>query len=156
MEILIYDFGTIEKLEQKFVAGAEQAINTVGVIEEIKTDLFRIEEAVFSSQGRRGGGSWKQLKEDTIRRKSGSTKILQGLTGALKRSVTEPDAPYQILQITNQELYFGTDRPGAAAHQFGYSPQGIPRRPFIRILPTDINRWTGLVVSHLMRPFVSD
>lgn len=148
MEFLILEFGAKELEDQLLMAG-EAAVQTLPVMEEIQTDMFRVEEAIFSSGGRRGGGSWAQLKPDTIKKKN-SSKILVD-TGALKDSVTQPGAQFQILEITNLGIMFGTDRPWAVVQQTGSSR--VPARPFIRFLPNDVNRWTGMIARHIMKNF---
>lgn len=154
MEYVILDInGGAEKLEARLLASGQKALNLKGPLADITEDMFRIEEVVFNSNGRRGGGSWARLKDDTVRKKK-SAVILQD-TGVLKRSVTEPGAEYQILDITNEGIAFGTERPFAAVQQSGSPARNIPARPFLRFLPTDISRWNLLILSHLMEPFVT-
>lgn len=152
MEFVILDVNeSVARMVDKFEMAAEQAKNTAPVMAEISADLFRIEKAIFSSGGRRGGGSWKRLKEDTIKRK-GSEQILRS-TDALYRSVTEPGAQFQILEVTNTQVIFGTERPWAEVHQFGSANKSRPARPFIKFMPSDITRWDRMLLAHLMEPF---
>lgn len=157
------EFGLTGDVDAKFVAvllksGAKQAVDTRVVMDKIYLDMLRVEAAVFSSQGRRGGGSWASLKPDTVRRK-GTTEILMGGHGdeygpdALLRSVTEPNAPFQILHITKNSVTFGTDRPYAETQQYGSGRS--PARPFLRFTASDRSRWMGMIAEHLMKPFVS-
>lgn len=150
MEFHIFDFGTPEKLAIKLDASAEAAVNTLAPMHEIELDMFRIEEIVFSSGGRRGGGSWKKLSDSTIKKK-GDTKILRD-TDALFHSVTRPGAEFQILDVTNGGILFGTDRPWAMLQQTGNAH--VPARPFLRFLPSDIDRWCKLLLAHVVKPFV--
>jgi len=143
--------------------GAHRGRDTRIVMEKIVADMMRVEAITFKSQGRRGGGSWKKLKPNTIRKK-GTHEILmtQGAksnyTGlepnALFKSLTEPNAPFQILTITRDSIRFGTDRPYAGAQQYGSWLRFIPPRPFLRFLPTDTHRWRQMIIDHLMEPFV--
>lgn len=151
MEFLIIQNGSIEKFINKANMSAERALATVGVFLKVAEDIFRIEESIFHSEGRRGGGSWKRLKEDTIKRK-GSVEILRS-SDSLYRSVTEPGAEYQILEVDNTGIIFGTDRPWAGVQQFGSTYKNRPARPFIKFTPYDTNRWNTWIIEHLMEPF---
>lgn len=135
------------KLEQ----GALKANTMRGPLIEISVDMMKTEEAVFASQGRRGGGSWKPLKPETIKRKGNSLILIE--SGELRASLTHPGAKYQILRIGNNEIEFGTARPGAGAHQRGSKSQGLPARPFLRFTGYDESRWIRILTSHLMEPF---
>lgn len=149
--LIITDHGSSQRVAEMFALAGQAAISMEAPIAEITADLFRIEEAQFSSQGRRGGGSWKQLADSTVRRK-GSSKILRD-TDELYHSLTELDAPGQILEVSGSGIVFGTDRPWAAVHQHGSANAHIPARPFLRILPGDVNRWTQIILRHLERAF---
>lgn len=151
MEFLILDTGDADRLAVKLTESAEAATSFAEPFLEIELDMYRIEKAIFSSGGRRGGGSWKKLADSTAKRK-GDVKILRD-TDALYNSLTEPDAPYQILDITPHMLVFGTERPYSVVHQMGSTAAGVPRRPFIKFLPTDIDRWSRLLLSHVMKGF---
>lgn len=152
MEFFVLDVNaSAERVAAKLNLGADRALNNEEPMWNIVEDLFKVEAAIFSSQGRRGGGSWKRLSPDYAKRK-GNTKILKGTTDeTLFRSLTEQDAPFQILHVDNTGIEFGTDRPFAAVHQEGSRTN--PRRPFIRFTQFDINRWNQILATHLMVPF---
>lgn len=152
--ILLSDNGSAEQLARKLELSGLHALDNRTPLTEISANIFEIESAVFSSGGRRGGGSWKQLKPETIKRK-GKDEILVDYS-ALKDSLTVPGAPFQILEIGNESLVFGTNRPYAFVHQHGSVKARVPARPFIRFLPTDITRWTRIIAAHLMSPFITD
>jgi phage gpG-like protein len=161
--MVLLDFGDIEREAIRMHGGALAARDTAKPMSLIAFSMLEAEKAVFRSQGRRGGGSWKQLKDDT-KRKKGMSKILytsganEGYSSigdnALFRSVTELGAPYQVLHISDTIIEFGTDRPYAGAHEFGSKRRpDLPKRPFIRFTPYDINRWRGILWNHLLKPF---
>jgi phage gpG-like protein len=153
MEFIILDFGTPKKAATTLEFMAEQAVRMQPPLIEIVDDMFKVEAEIFASAGRRGGGSWKMLTAETAKRK-GNWQILRGTQDeSLFRSLTEPGAPFQILQISNSEIFFGTERPWASVHQEGSRDGRIPRRPFIRFLPTDITRWQRIIQRHLTKPF---
>ena len=149
--------------------GAAQAENTRPVMDRIVVDMLRVEKRIFSAQGRRGGGSWKELAPDTVRKKGvGYQNILRTSNAnpgyskiggtqsidTLYRSLTQPGAPYQILGVRNSFIRFGTSRPYAGAHQHGSWLRSIPSRPFLTFLEADYARWTRMIAEHLMEPFI--
>jgi len=150
--------------------GATKGRDTAVVMERIVADMMRVERQTFYAQGRRGGGSWKPLLPDTVRKKGvGYQNILRTdlanpgyskIGGAqsvdtLFKSLTQPGARYQILDVTNSTILFGTERPYAGAHQHGSWMRFIPARPFMTFLPTDEERWTRMMSEHLMAPFMT-
>jgi phage gpG-like protein len=144
------DFGTTDRVARVLTELGDRAYTLVEPMAEITADMFRIERTIFSSGGRRGGGSWKSLAESTVKRRKGDARILRD-TDTLYNSLTEGGAPFQILDINNGGILFGTDRTWAEVHQYGSISAGVPARPFLRFLPNDIDRWTGMIVRHLMR-----
>lgn len=149
--------------------GAAQADNTRPVMDRIVADMLGVEKRIFSAQGRRGGGSWKELAPDTVRKKGvGYQNILRTrsakpnyskIGGAqsidtLYRSLTEPGAEYQILGVRKNLIRFGTSRPYAGTHQHGSWLRSIPARPFLTFLEADYVRWNRMIAEHLMEPFM--
>ncbi len=145
-----------------FEAGQKRANNLKLPLTEIGFDILFIEKAVFASEGRRGGGSWKALKPATVRKK-GSTQILytgaaragyskQG-NDALYKSVSQLKAPYQIFEVTGKTLDFGTSAPHADKQQYGAPGKRVPARPFLKFTPADQNRWMNILLEHLTAPF---
>lgn len=151
--ILMTDHGSAEVLAKKLELSGLHALDNRVPLGEISANIFEIEDAVFSSGGRRGGGSWARLKPDTVKRK-GKDEILVDYS-ELKDSLTVPGARYQILDINNESLVFGTERPYAFVHQHGSLKAHVPARPFIRFLPSDISRWTRIIAAHLLSPFLT-
>lgn len=155
MEYVILDFeGSVAQVARNLELSAEAAINTGPVFSLIYEDMLRVEKAIFSSQGRRGGGSWKRLKPDTIKRKGHNVILVD--QGNLKQSLTEPGAPYQILNMTKTTIEFGSELATAAIHQRGAPSRNIPPRPMISFTNRDIGRWSNLLVDHLTRSLRGD
>jgi len=148
----ITDFGTPEVLMGHLRKSSFNTINMMDVMSRIVLDMMKIEKTIFSSSGRRGGGSWKRLKPETIARKGGDTRILRH-TNVLEESLTEPGAPFQILEMYSSGFEFGTSRPWSFVHQYGSSKMHVPRRQFIKFLPTDYRKWTRWVSEHVVEPF---
>lgn len=152
MELFLIDVeGSAEKLVAKLTIGAKLAGDPLPVVDLIAEDMFKIEAKVFSSKGRRGGGSWKKLKDDTVKRKGSDTILKQ--SGILQDSLTIPNSQYQILEVHKTGIIFGTSRPFAAVHQYGSTYNNRPARPFIKFMPYDLNRWNKMLLEYLVEPF---
>lgn len=130
---------------------ADAATNFHKPLSLISKDMMRVEGQVFKSQGRRGGGSWKNLKPETIKRKKNAIKLIE--TGDLMHSLSIPDAKHQILIVGTQRIDFGTDKPGAETHQFGSKRQNIPARPYLRFTEYDLTRWKNYIITHLLSTY---
>jgi len=158
----ITDFGTAKREAARLEGVAVASANIRVPLEEIAADMMRIEGIMFNSGGRRGGGGWARLKTETIVKKgnsailrtSGSAIGYKELPGddILEKSLTEPDAPYQILKIFKNTIHFGTSRPYAAVHQYGSRARGIPKREFMRFTVKDHSRWNDIIAKHIIRP----
>jgi len=147
----ISDEGTARIVGERLMESGARAMETNPVMQAIVRDIRQITEMNFRMGGRRGGGSWKKLAESTIRKK-GHARILRD-TDALYKSVTEEDAPYQILKWEYGGFQFGTDRPWAYTHQRGSGDGHVPRRPFLRFLPYDERKWRDMIAGHILKPF---
>jgi len=130
------------------------------VFERIFLDMLHVEERVFSAQGRRGGGSWRPLLDDTVRKK-GMTEIFYtkgakpkySMFGGdtLVRSLTVPDAKFQERLVTNEGIIFGTSVPYASFLHEGTRKHKA--RPFIRFIPSDWARWAEWIGAWTTEPF---
>jgi len=136
---------------KRFENGAVAAELMAPVWLKISTDMFNTQKKIFSSQGRRGGGMWKPLADSTVYKKGHSTILVD--TKDLMRSLTVPKATYQILNIDNDGIEFGTSRPWAFVHQYGDRRGHVPRRQFLKFTQVDYVRWQDMLLRHLMRPF---
>jgi hypothetical protein len=143
MEFFIRAMGAKRKITQ-FRNLAAAARNEFPALEAIKELLFEIEEATFRGQGRRGGGSWKQLTDAWLTRKlrNGLDPRINIATGALLASVTEEGAEGQIIEIDRTTLIFGSSLPQAGPSQ--------KYRPFIKLLPNDVARMRVIIREHLV------
>ena len=136
------------------------------VMQLLCLDCLRISKVQIDSGGRRGGGSYAQLKLGTIEKK-GTVEILKtqganekysafsqrGLYDTLYNSVTRRDAQYQIFKTTKTGFEFGTRRPWAYVHQKGSEKKRIPERPFLKILDSDMQRWWLWAGRFVVQPF---
>jgi hypothetical protein len=134
----------VREVETKFERMGLAAINAEDAMATIGWYLMQIEKQMFNSQGRRGGGSWMSDSPEWLARKSeaGLDPRINHATLALRESVTELDAPGQVLEISPNSLIFGSDLPYAAVSQ--------RNRPFVRLLPLDREQIRNIVRDHLI------
>lgn len=158
----ILDYGSPQIIAAKFRDGALRATDMMEPLAKISLDMMEVEKRIWTSKGRRGGNPWPALAPSTVEKKGGRTTILVD-TGQLKRSVTEPGAPWQILEMSRYSLGFGTDRPWAFTHQYGSEgvfaggrmlKNDVPQREFIKYIPNDYTRWNKIIVDYLLKPFM--
>lgn len=70
------------------------------------------------------------------------------LTGDLRRSMTgagQATAQHTIKDIRKLRAEFGTTVPYARAHQDGYPPRNLPRRPPLQLTNYDLTFWTRII-----------
>lgn len=93
---------------------------------------FRQAEArQFSTSGSAGGKRWSPLAASTVRRKARlkqDPRILRA-TMNLFKSLTQPEHPDHIEQITPDSLFVGSRDPKGRFHQKGNEPIMPQRRP---------------------------
>jgi len=161
MQFAFTDHGDLMNLTKKLEYMGKQARHTRPVMSRISLDMMEIEKKVFSSNGRRGGGSWAKLKNSTVRWK-GSTAILRtrgsrpGYDSGkdyLFKSLTVKGAKYSVNVVTNNSVTFGTTRPAAVVHQTGSARNNTPARPFIKFTKLDQLRWDRWVLDHVTENF---
>lgn len=137
----------------KFTRMARDTANARPAFNRVATYLMDITGKQFSSQGRRGGGRWRPLTEEWLRRKiakGGDPRILH-FRGALRNSVTVPKARGQVLKIGPTSLEFGSKLPYAAVQQFGGGKSNLPARPFLRTTASDRAHMRDVIRDHLMQ-----
>jgi hypothetical protein len=105
--------------------------------------LLEIEGAIFSGQGRRGGGSWKQDTDEWLMRKIrlGLDPRINIASEALMRSMSVDKAPHQLLHIGDTRVLLGSTLP--------YADKVNEERPFTNILETDKLRMRAIVAEHI-------
>ena len=162
MSFSITDEGTPQIVGDRLIAAGE----SVGDMTVVMNDIFKLmlyaNLQLIQSGGRRGGGSYANLRPLTVIKKGGAD-ILYTMGArpnytklgddTLVRSVTEDDGPFQIKEVTNTEVVLGTDRPYAGAHQYGSPSRKIPRRPFLQVTKGDEERYRDMIAAKLMEAF---
>jgi phage gpG-like protein len=118
---------------------ARRAASPKPVLEDIVFDLMEAVDAVFRSEGRRGGGSWRAdtLKWQSEKYWGNHDPRIKQATGDLRHSLTRLGHPQQLLRVTNSTIQYGTKLPYGRVHQKGYPPGNIPARPFLKFTKGD-------------------
>lgn len=143
MRIAAVQFGFKESARNFRRLGSD-AIHELGeVLDEIVDDMTEVEETVFNSQGRRGGGMWKRPTVRWERRKieTGGDPRTGHYRRKLRRSVTYRGDPNMLLRIDARQgiIQFGSKLP--------YSRTAQEHRPFIKFVPGDRKRWARMIAK---------
>jgi len=129
----------------RFSRMGSAAIDLAPAWAEMLEWFFYIEDETFTSQGRRGGGSWAADTDDWMARKSrdGLDPRINFATWSLYDAMTELGAPGQIVSIEPQRLAIGSDLPQAGPSQ--------KYRPFIKLTETDKFEMANFIKNHFKR-----
>lgn len=132
-------------METKFNRLGRSAVRARPAMRRVAMILFGIERATFNSQGRRGGGSWKNISSDWLNRKirEGLDPRILHARHLLRNSLSEPGAAHQQLLIGDTRVVLGTDLPYAARQN--------RERPFAKITKKDELLMRAVVREHLMQ-----
>jgi hypothetical protein len=133
--IRVVSFGT-EQVNEKFNAMGVRASNAAPFFTEVLIpDMERIEEQMFMSQGRRGGGSWKMLSPGRVKQKAaqGLDPRINIATFNLLQSLVDSEEPDAVRKVTGWKLTFGSVARGAVQSQ--------KFRPIVRFTKFDRVRW---------------
>ena len=164
MPFFVTDSGTPKIVGEKLFESGQKTRGMKPIMQSIFVDMLFNNWTQIDSGGHRGtgtrGGSYAQLKPLTLIKK-GSAEILftasarQGYKSIpgddlLVRSVTQQGARYQIKRVTATGVELGTKRPNARSHQYGNPDRKIPARPFLSVIPGDIDKWKGWIAAKLM------
>lgn len=140
---------TITALNAKQVATRFERMGIASVsakpaMETVAGMMMRILSAVFDSQGRRGGGSWRfdTIEWLTRKQRTGLDPRINHATLTLRRSLTERGAEHQVLAITDSAVHLSSDLPYAATTQ--------RHRPVAKFTLRDKAAMRTVVRDHLM------
>jgi phage gpG-like protein len=134
----------IKQVQTKFTRMGEAAIAAQPALYSVADLMMGFIDRTFASEGRRGGGSWKQLTTDWLMRKTreGMDPRIGQATQALRRAFTQRGDSHQILEVTNTRINLTTDLPYAGTQQ--------RHRPFIKLTTTDRSAMRGVVRDYLV------
>jgi hypothetical protein len=135
-----------EEVIQNLKAIGRRLNNPKPAFREVARDYMYIAEKTITSEGRRGGGSWKPNTAKWDRRKwaQGYGLRMMRKTDRLFRSLTIERHPDQYLKITNTTIDFGSKVP--------YSHRQNVVRPLMKVVPGDIKYWGEILLSYSLAP----
>jgi phage gpG-like protein len=136
---------------EKFTTMGLRATHAQPAMLQIVEIIRRAFEISMTAQGRRGGGSWQQLKPDTIRRKAkkGLDPRTEFATHALYESLTRTAAGSRVV-VTDSSLSVGSDFAYARTQQFGLPSKNVPARPLITIVEGDRRDIAKVILAHVV------
>jgi phage gpG-like protein len=121
-----------EDMAVQLTAYGSRAVELEPVLEDIAELMMIAEMRIFETRGASSGRYWSPLRGTTIAVKkrmnlAGSPYDPLIREGGLRESLTVEGAPYQVLEIDDNSLHFGTTHPSAQYHAEGTSY--MPARP---------------------------
>jgi len=141
-----------DEVNQMLLNGMRAANNMKPALELVADDLMEVIDINFGSQGRRGGGSWKQLDPYTVERKlhEGELPLILIATSALRDSMTLRGDPNMDLRVSRTEVSLASKLPYANVQDKGGGRSDLPARPFATFLDSDVRHWARLCEDYLM------
>lgn len=119
------------------------AVRARPAMAKVAAYLLEVEGAIFRSQGRRGGGSWRRDTDEWLQRKMrlGLDPRINIASEALMRSMSVAGAPHQLLHIGDTRVLLGSTLP--------YADKVNEERPFTHILERDKLQMRAIVAEHI-------
>lgn len=145
MTSVLFETLGLQQAKVRFNRLGASVIDMSGAWESMLQFFFWIEDSTFKSQGRRGGGSWAQLTDDWLMRKSrmGLDPRINFATWDLYDAMTILGSPGQIIEMTPQSLSLGTDLPQAGPSQ--------KFRAFVKPTKTDRIEMANIIRDHFRK-----
>ena len=141
---------TIEFEDRKALAAIGAAVAVLrspdAMLRDMGEALMIIHRKRFQAQTSPDGEKWQALSPAYQRRKKKNRDKILTLEGYLRNTLR--------YQIEGGDLFFGTDRPYGAIHQFGgkagrKGAADIPPRPWLGIGLTDAEKLEAIAKRHL-------
>jgi len=142
----------VDEVELSLREGMTALSNMKPALEVVAEDMMEVIDINFGSQGRRGGGSWKQLSAYTLERKmrEGYPPIILVATSALRDSMTLRRDPGMELKITRSEVRLASNLPYANVQDKGGGRSDLPARPFATFLDSDVREWARICEQYVI------
>lgn len=134
----------VKEAELMLARGSRAVNDQRPAFNQIADDLMRIIGLNFTSQGRRGGGSWGRIDEDWSARKvrEGHDERILFASHALYNSLVHRGDENQKLRVTHSYIELESKLP--------YADRQNKDRPFMTFLQSDSDRWARFVVGHIV------
>lgn len=131
----------------KFERMGMAAIEAKPAMEEVADLMLVAIGETFQSQGRRGGGSWRQDTDEWLKRKlrENLDPRIGHATLALRRAFSIRDAEHQELLVTHNSVLLNSDLPYADTEQ--------RHRPFIKYTVNDLLKFRRTIHEWLMAAY---
>jgi phage gpG-like protein len=148
--------GTVRVLvfgETQVAMNLRRGITALGdmkpALDVVADDMMYVVEKTFTGQGRRYGGSWAALNEQTIKRKAakGQDPRINIATGRMMRAFSLRGSEHQVLRVGTHSIELDSDLDYPEFIQDGTSK--MPARPFIDFYPQDRKKWAQICKEYL-------
>lgn len=125
-----YNEATLREYQDLLAERRRRVLDMRPALSVIEHDFFDLEDAIFRSEGRLINARWKPLNKAYARwklRRGMSPRTLEmargGRVGRLRKSLTYPGAPWQVLRMNDTSIEIGTNLGIAPVHQKGGTVQ---------------------------------
>jgi hypothetical protein len=152
VELNIEIFGE-QIISRRLMRLGERVIDATPAFAQIAVMFYESEKKQFDSEGEWASGGWVPLKQSTIDEKlrsswfSGTSELILQRTGALKRSLTEPGAPFSKKLIGPDFVDIKSTVPYGPLLQKGTSK--MPMRK-----PVELNEPTKMAMVKVLQAWV--
>lgn len=142
--IVVVNIQGADRVHADIKGMARRVVFTKPAMAEVGVELMRITDATFRTEGRRGGGRWKELSPKWRARKEriSSGQRMLVLTGALQSSLTEAGDPNMLLEVSRDRVLFGSKLP--------YANTQNRVRQFTKMTYSDRTRISSIVSRYVL------
>lgn len=153
MKVVVTTHG-VDRCVMDFEDVAMRADMPFPALEEVIGTMREIEKVVFSSQGRRGGGSWAQLQPATVARKArlGLDPRILRATQRLYDAMTDRNSDDQDFTMTPTGFVWMITVPYAGVQQSGGGKSNLPARPYLRFSSNDRREFARIIAKYTVGP----
>jgi len=133
----------------------KETSNFKDVFNRIADDFYSVEKKIFAAQGTPKRWAPLSFAYSEWKKKAFPGQPILRLKDILFKSLTTPNSPGSIREITNNSIRIGTSVPYAIMHQQDFPPgeidkiKGLPRRPPIQITEKIKLKWIAMFGKEL-------
>jgi len=148
VKVAVVQFG-FKEVTRNFEQMGRDAKSIHRALDLVVDAITEVEEAMFNSQGRRGGGSWRRVTQAWQRRKlrHGWDPRTGHARHLLRKSVTYRGDPNMVVRIDPVQgtIIFGSRLPYASVQQ--------RNRPYLRFTIHDRRKFAKIIINDLTEKF---